>query len=264
MLYLLRQLIVIQVFGILMVPAVQAQVQGRGQSAKPDPEKVAAVMKKAEKAAKKMSLPVNIVTREGLRAAKQTADFFHSPKFHHKLQCEQKRLAGEVFGQYTAPLKKKRQTMEDRQSGPVESQDSERIFLFISSSMPDETVQAYIATVARISGPAVVLVMRGVVGGLTGKKGIQYFSRILKKDLSCRDIKKRRGKRCPRYKVPIEISGHLFAEYGITRVPAVVYTTTKSSLLIQGDAGLAYLLARINRQAKSTTIDRLLAQIRGH
>jgi predicted DsbA family dithiol-disulfide isomerase len=68
---------------------------------------------------------------------------------------------------------------------------------------------------------------------------------------------------CRRYQVPIKIDPTLFERYGITRVPAVVYAGEKDSFKIQGDAGLDYLLERINRDAKSTTLAKLINQLRG-
>jgi len=266
MLYLLRQLIFALICLFFVMRLALARAPEKRPYTKYDQAMVNAVVKKAGEAAKNMTLPVNTFAKEGLQAAKQSADLFHSPEFQQKLQCEQQRLEKEVFSQDITPWKSKRQTMEDRQSRQVGSlADSERIFLFISSSVPDETIHAYIATMARMSEPAVALVMRGVVGGFESKEGVKYFSRILKKDLRCRDGKTGSSrKRCPRYQVPIEIAADLFAKYGVTRVPAVVYAGQKSSFLIQGDASLAYLLERINRGAKSTTIDQLIRKIRGH
>ncbi len=262
MLYLLRQLIFILIFGLLMVHIAQAEPPAGKQYTQPDPAMVSAVMKKAKEEAGNMTLPVNKYNKQGLKAAQQSADFFHSPEFQQKLQCEQQRLEKEVFGQYIVPWKRKRQKAKENRSIPA---GSERIFLFISSSVPDETVHAYIATVTRITEPSVILVMRGVVGGLTSRKGIQYFSRILKKDLRCRDEKtKDSWIRCPRYQVPVAIAADLFGQYGISRVPAVVYRDAKSSFRIQGDMALGYLLERINREAQSATLEKLIRKIRGH
>ena len=262
MLYLLRQLIFILIFRLLMVNLAQAEPPAREQYTQPDPAMVSAVMKKAKEEAGNITLPVNKYNTQGLKAAQQSADFFHSQEFQERLQCEQKRLEKEVFGQYIVPWKKKRRKAKENRTIPA---GSERIFLFISSSVPDETVHAYIATVARITEPSVILVMRGVVGGLTGRKGIQYFSRILKKDLRCRDEKtKDSRRRCPRYQVPVAIAADLFGQYGISRVPAVVYRDAKSSFRIQGDMALGYLLERINREAQSATLEKLIRKIRGH
>ncbi len=261
MLYLLRQLIFILLVLLFIGGVAQAGPPGRKYT-KPDPDEVAAVVKKAGEEAKNMTLPVNKFAEEGLRAAQQSADFFHSPQFQERLQCEQQRLEKEVFSLDITSWKRKRQKAEAKGTSPT---GQEKIFLFISSSVPDETVHAYIAAIARITEPAITLIMRGVVGGLTSRKGIQYFSRILKKDLRCRDEKTRKSqKRCPRYQVSIAIAADLFGKYGISQVPAVVYRDAKSSFRIQGDMALGYLLERINREAQSATLDKLIRKIGGH
>jgi len=262
MLYLLRQLILILAVILFIGRVAQAEPPAGKQYTQPDPAMVSAVMKKAKEEAGNMTLPVNKYNKQGLKAARQSADFFHSPKFQQRLQCEQQQLEKEVFSLDITSWKRKRQKAEAKGTSPT---GQEKIFLFISSSVPDETVHAYIAAIARITEPAITLIMRGVVGGLTSRKGIQYFSRILKKDLSCRDEKTRKSqKRCPRYQVPIAIAADLFGQYGISQVPAVVYTDAKSSFRIQGDMALEYLLERINREAQSATLEKLIRKIRGH
>ncbi len=104
--------------------------------------------------------------------------------------------------------------------------------------------------------------MRGFVGGMSqarAKKGQSYFSRIMKKELDC----PRSQKPCERYEVPIHLKPSLFAKFGITRVPAVVYKHENDAFLIQGDTGIDYLLERINREVKSTGIADLIKKMRG-
>lgn len=226
----------------------------------PDRDTVAAVMEKAREDAKKMTVPANRFVGEGTKAARQAADTFHSPEFQERLRCEQERLEKEVFDQYIRSWKKTGQQTVAKQGGLQGSLEAgERVYLFLSSSVPDETVHAYVGAVAKIAEPHLSLVMRGVVGGLESKMGVQYFSRILKQDPACRDTQKR----CPRYQVPIKIASNLFTRYGITRVPAVVYSDGTSSFLIQGDAALDYLLERINREAGSESLTYLIKKIRG-
>jgi predicted DsbA family dithiol-disulfide isomerase len=61
----------------------------------------------------------------------------------------------------------------------------------------------------------------------------------------------------------ISLQPALFSKYGINRVPAVVYENGKDTYSIQGDAGLDYLLERINREAKSTALAGLIKKMRG-
>ena len=169
----------------------------------------------------------------------------------------------EVFAGYTRPWKKKvGQTTagQKEQAGSLEA--GEKIFLFISSSVPDETVHAYLSALDRAGEPHLSLVMRGLVGGMArarARKDQSYFGRILKKQLDC----PRTQTPCERYKVAIRLKPSLFTRYGITKVPAVIYEHEKNSFLIQGDPGLDYLLEKINREVKSKGLASLIKKIRG-
>lgn len=229
----------------------------------PTESDVSLIMKKARADAEKMVLPVNIYSEEGLKAAEETSQLFHSPEFQERVQCEQQRLKKEVFSPYFAPWKKKTQRASEKQVGQQGSLASgEKVFLFISSSIPDETVHAYIAGIDKAADPNVSLVMRGIAGGMSSakaKKGQSYFKRILKKDLDC----PRTRNPCRRYEVPIHLKPSLFTKYGITSVPAVVYEHEGNAFLIQGDSGFDYLLERINREVGSAGMTNLIKKIRG-
>ena len=62
----------------------------------------------------------------------------------------------------------------------------ERIYLFISSSMPLQTVRNYAASVARLGDPGIVLVMRGFIEGMTKiQPTIRFIGTVLQRDPSC-------------------------------------------------------------------------------
>ncbi len=255
MLHLLRQLIFMSfIFHSFSLPC-------HGQDL--SESDVSLIMKKAREDAERMALPVNKYNEEGLKAAEETAQLYHSPEFQERVQCEQQLLEKEVFGQYIAPWKKKMQQSSEKQTDQQGSLAAEeKVYLFISSSMPDETVHAYLADIDKAADPNVLLVMRGLVGGMSiakAYKGQSYFNRILKKDLAC----PRTEKPCERYKVPIRLKPSLFNKYGITSVPSIVYEHEGSAILIQGDSGFDYLLERINREAKSAGMTNLIKNIRG-
>jgi len=224
---------------------------------------ISRIMKKAREDAEKINLPVNRYQEDGMKAAEKTSKLFHSPAFQERIQCEQQRLEKEVFADYTKPWKRKvRQTAIEQKGRGGNLAANEKVYLFISSSIPDETVHAYIVNLDKVADPNVSLVMRGPVGGITKvrvKKGQSYFSRIMKKELDC----PRTQTPCERYQVPILLKSSLFTKYGITRVPAVAYEHDDNIFLIQGDAGLDYLLEKINREAKSTGLASLIKKIRG-
>ena len=255
MLHLLRQLILS--ICILFSICWQGYAQDLTES------DASLIMKKAREDAGKMTLPVNKYNEEGLKAAEETSQLFHSPEFQDRVQCEQQRLEKEVFGQYIAPWKKKTQQAAAEQTSQQGSLAAwEKVLLFISSSVPDETIHAYIADIDKAADPNVSLVMRGLVGGLSlarAKTGHSYFSRILKKELDC----PRTEKPCQRFEVPIRLKPSLFTRYGISHVPAVVYEHEGNAFLIQGDSGLDFLLERMNREVKSTGMTNLIKKMRG-
>ena len=168
-------------------------------------------------------------------------------------------LEKEVFSNYTAPWKKQKTKGEQTiEAGSLSS--TEKVYLFFSSSVPDETMQAYFTTIANTGDPNVIPVMRGWVAGMSDTKAdVTYFSRILQKDLSCQDSRKP----CEHYQVQINLLPSLFTKYGITRVPAVVYQNETDAYSIHGDAGLAYLLEKINREVKSSALASLIKKMRG-
>ena len=223
-------------------------------------EEARSIMAQARKDAEKMTLPVNKYTEEGLKAAQETLDHFHSPEFQEKIQCEKHRLANEVFADSITPWKKKQQMEEEQAIEAGSLTGTEKVYLFFSSSVPDETMQAYISAIAKVSDPNVIPVMRGWLGSMTDTKAnAKYFSRILQKDPACQDSREP----CQRHQIEINLQPALFTKFGITKVPAVIYANGKDAYLIQGDAGLDYLLERINREAKSTALAGLIKKMRG-
>ncbi|MGB3224814.1 MAG: TrbC family F-type conjugative pilus assembly protein [Desulforhopalus sp.] len=250
MLYLLPMKVLVIVI-VLLLGTVLSQAQA---------ENAPSIMVQARKDAEQMTLPVNKYTDAGLKAAQETSDHFHSSEFQEKIKCEEQRLERKVFSDYTAPWKKKQQTKEEqaKQDGSLTS--TEKVYLFFSSSVPDETVQAYITTIVKAGDPNLIPVMRGWVKSMADTRAdVAYFSRVLQKDLACRKSREP----CQHYQVEINLQPSLFTKYGITRVPAVVYENGSDAYLIQGDAGLDYLLERINREAKSTALASLIKKMRG-
>jgi len=221
---------------------------------------VSTIMEKAKEDSRKMTLPENEHAEEGSKAAEKTAETFYSPAFQERIQCEQQRLAKEFSGDFITSWKQKKNTVDGQSTQTGILAETERVYLFFSSSIPDETVHAYLSAIADAGDPNVIPVMRGFVGGLADiSVSTKYFSRILKKDLDCKDTEVP----CQRYQVEIKLNPALFGQYGITRVPSVVYENEGDGFLIQGDAGLDYLLERINREAQSLNLDKLIRKLRG-
>ncbi|TKB08850.1 TrbC family F-type conjugative pilus assembly protein [Desulforhopalus sp. IMCC35007] len=222
---------------------------------------IATIMEKAELEAKKMTLPDNIYDEEGVNAAKETAELFNSSAFQEKVRGEEQRLEKEVFAGHIEPWKSKHNIDKQRKEQTGILAGTEKVYLFFSSSVPIETMQAYVAAIAGANDPNLVLVMRGWPGrrdGASRKADTDYFSKLLLKEPACA----RPPAPCEHYQLGISLQPELFAKYAITQVPAVVYLNNKVAYHIQGDAGLDYLLERINREAKSDTLNDLIHRIR--
>lgn len=124
--------------------------------------------------------------------------------------------------------------------------------------MPDATIYSYLTALELLDDPHITMLMRGFVPG----ERQRYMIRITKKDRSCVD-NLQQGKRglCERFEIPIKIQPSLFDKYEVTQVPALVYERGKAVWKITGDAGLDYLLEKINREAKSQGVEGLIAML---
>jgi type-F conjugative transfer system pilin assembly protein TrbC len=206
-----------------------------------------------------LTIPENKHANEGQLAAEQSAKLFQSKDFQEKLSCEKHRLETEVFSEFMKPIKKDPRGA----NSPKFLATNETLYLFLSSSMPDETVHNYLHAIAQTSSSEISPVMKGMVKGMAEKKAnLRYFSRILKNDLDCKDHRETQGV-CSRFKIPIKMNPMLFKQFEIDRVPTLVYTTTNETVVIHGDASLVYLLERINSEVKSTGLENLISHFRG-
>jgi len=198
-----------------------------------------------------MQIPKNIHAEEGRQAAQQAVDQHSAPQSQKRLQCEQSRIQQQVFGA--------KQEEDPGKSGTLSA--SETIYLFISSSMPEEVVHTYLIKAASTGDKRIIPVMNGLVQGI-GNKAItaEYFSRVLQEDLECRD---KQGDICKRIQVSIQVNSPLFRQYSVTQVPTVVYVSDENSWSVQGDSALDYILEQINREAHSPALSSLIDSMRG-
>lgn len=233
---------------------------------------IEAPLKKAEEFERTMKIPVNRHEAAMRKEAEKLNAEYRSPEFQQKLADETERIKKEMFGEqvkeeYYADAKKPQE-----KKTPAKLQRDERVYLFISSSMPMTTIRNYVASIARFHDGNIMMVMRGFVGGMT-KIGptIQFTSRALKENPSCE------GQNCAKYPVRVIVDPLLFRRYGISRVPAVVFArgvqpatpdasegdtdgAVSSHTVIYGDASLEYMLDQIRRETGSVSLQGLLAK----
>jgi conjugal transfer pilus assembly protein TrbC len=232
-------------------------------------------MEKVDDLKKGLKIQENLHKEKGLEMAEKTYQLYQSKEFQEKLRAETERLKEEVFkkpvGEYYSGSSKE----IEKTKGKL--QPTERIYIFISSSVPLQTLRNYASTLDSLGDPNIVMVMRGFVDGMEYiRPTINFIRDILRKDLSC-DMTKQK---CDTYRADFQIDPLLFRRYQMDKVPAVVYATginvvdvqmseglennTKVSnyYVLYGDASLEYVLDTIRKETKSKSIEGLLAALR--
>lgn len=145
----------------------------------------------------------------------------------------------------------------------------DRLYLFVSSSLPAATLRRYALDLARLGtatasgqdapAPAIAasMVLRGFIGG-GSRMGptLRFVHTALRLDPACDRPD------CAVRAVDVQVDPLLFRRYGIERVPALVYATgwqasgmcsegtergatVGSTQVVYGDANLGYLLERL-------------------
>lgn len=157
---------------------------------------------------------------------------------------------------------------------------NERIYVFISSSVPKSTLKNYIRDVDRLNDPNITLVMRGFVG----EEGIKFFKPtqrfilgLLLMDDKC---KWESGEKCKMYRSMVQIDPMLFSRYEITSVPAMVYADgvnileprsseglsenagVGKSLVLYGDTSLEGAIDRFHSETGATSLKTALDVLR--
>tara|TARA_B100000378_G_scaffold158898_1_gene127947 strand:- start:15015 stop:15746 length:732 start_codon:yes stop_codon:yes gene_type:complete len=125
--------------------------------------------------------------------------------------------------------------------------------LFVSSSMPIETLRTYAGQLERAGG---VMAFRGMPGGMRQVAPMAKLSAaILRRDPGCE------GPGCAMRDVQLIVDPLVFRQHGITRVPALAMipgdptlpycqrdeASPRSAHLVQGDAALSGLLEEYGR-----------------
>jgi len=219
-----------------------------------DDEATRKVMDKARELAKTMTLEENIHKEAGIKAAQKSNADFRKPEFQQK-------IADELNRQSDLFLPESRRVKQQEQAAKVLFAETEKVYLFLSSSIPEASFQGYMASLEGV--PEILPVMQGMVGGL-GKEHkeerVQWWSKVLQKDPTC---EKRQEKPCELIKPAISIKPGLFKQYSVTEVPALVYDRGDAIFQIQGDVGIVTLLEKVNQEAKSPGLTAVITKIRG-
>ena len=231
-------------------------------------EDIKNLLARSQKDSATMQIPTNIHTEEAVKKANGVASLYQSEAFQNKIKKEGDRAYNELFKKdlekhYPDSTKIAKQG----KLGP-----NERIYVFVSSSMPKETLRQYAKEIAELRDPNIRIAMRGFIGGPKYVKPTYQFVRdVLVIDQSCKEA------RCPLYSTRINIDPQLFARYNIDKVPSFVYVPSitvkdkeksegspnNSDLsvfhAIHGDIKFGYALERFGKESKSKGVEKLLA-----
>ena len=183
---------------------------------------------------------------------KKLYDFYKSPEFQARVERYKKKLEKLFFG---GPLEAGEKEKFYRYYSDfyryshdfLVLNDDEAIYIFISSSMPDEVIKEYLASAEKVIG-SVSFVLRGGVGGLTYlKPTVEWVVNLLKKDSSCNFLQEE----CEMYEREFLIDPFLFRKYEVKAVPCIVYEKKNDvSVVSCGAVSLERHLQRIGKAIK--------------
>ena len=185
-----------------------------------DLEDISKLLENTGRLGRQIEVPENLHNPRGREEARKTLDYFQSEEFRKKHEAEIERLKTVIFKDsieaYYGDSKRGEKGGRERRTLP----DNERIYLFVSSSIPVRTLRNYARDLDKLNDPNVVMVMRGFVDGMKYVKPTLYFvQKVIAEDKNCDSHQTS----CRAYRVNIKIDPLLFRKYGVNRVPAAVY-----------------------------------------
>lgn len=149
------------------------------------------------------------------------SSYISSNEFQDKIDRKRDEVAFLLLGSWYKDFKEGNYTASKLSSGNILS-ERERLYIFISSSVPSSVLRRYFESVSELRSHNVIFVLRGGVDGLTYlRPTFMWLYKIMLKDPSC-DLTSVE-KMCELLPVRVQIDPLLFRKYNITRVPAFVY-----------------------------------------
>lgn len=239
-----------------------------------DTDAIVAFNDKGKEAFKDYTPPTNNHVSEGEKKARELVQQFQSPVFQNKINQATEQLKATMFSQ---------QFKDYYKDAPLHGKDmpgklpfDQRIYVFVSSSVPLHTLRSYAQAIDKLKDPNIVMVMKGFVGGLKDVNSmLDFVSSIIVKTPGCET----RKTKCDSYVANLQVDPLLFSKYQITRVPAVVYAqgvsiadatmsegrnehaNPSSTYQILGDAPFNRSLDVIDRDAKSPALAGVIAAL---
>lgn len=148
--------------------------------------------------------------------------------------------------------------------------DDERIYVFISSSMPKETLRNYASSIDRLKDSRIIMVLRGCIGGCRKLMTTAHFVQSIVAPSGNKQLQ-----------VEVQIDPNLFRLHDVGVVPAVVFArgvrldvdegsegdlnhiqSSPTSYAVFGDASLDYAIEKINARVSNPRLKAILAELR--
>lgn len=161
-------------------------------------------------------------------------EFIQSEEFREKIDYFRDSLSRAFLGEYYDALLRSLSTKENKPSRSLKGEnstlfrlrDDERIYIFVSSSLPDRVLENYVRAVDELKSDKIIFVLRGAVGGMTYiGPTINWVMRYMLKSKECELEGNKVVKGCQLYSVKFIIDPLLFRKYKIDKVPAVLYVS---------------------------------------
>lgn len=245
----------------------------------PSVEAVRETFNRVEKMKEQITLPGESDS-EVADQARKDAIKVQSKAFQQKIQAEKQRILETQFRPYLPELPKVPSAKSNQDMCPDRLPASERIFIFVSASMPMQTLRAYARDLDRLGDQNIVMVLRGFVDGMRYfQPTLDFLGKVLVKETGCR---LNSSKPCESYQANIQIDPLVFHKLDISQVPAVAYVQSiqmvdagqsmgrsgnlvaePDAVVVYGDAALTYALQQIAEATHSPGIQKLIHALRG-
>lgn len=230
-------------------------------------------MDKVEGYKQGLEIPENIHKKQGQEEAEKLSKYFYSEEYQKKLRDESAGLKREMFNEALKGYYSDAKPLDI--SGNLGF--NQRIYIFISSSIPIETIRNYVRDVDKIGDRNIVFIMRGFIDGMKYiKPTMNFIAKTILKDTDCNLMREE----CETYNVSFEIDPLLFKRYQISSVPAFVYVehidvmdidmsegekenvSASNYYTVYGDASLEHIFDVLLKATKSPSIEGLLLTLK--
>ena len=207
---------------------------------------------------------------EAIRRASAAAREFYSEQYQSRLNEEMERIKTDLFA--IGEKENNEIIYRDAIKAPEQSLgQGSYLYIFVSSSMPENTIRAYVQDIALLQEHNIIIAFRGIVGNPPKiKETAKYIKMICQNDPDCR------GK-CRRYKAKFAIDPILFENYKITEAPTFVYDrhaektdmgrkkkikNESEYFKLTGDVSIEYALEIFRRETKEKELEKLLSKLK--